>query len=90
MKEEERSEFDTRDQKAAAGSGPGEIPDVSVGRFAVQGFQFAAAIFVGVFGGRWLDTRFGTTPFLMMAGVFVCAGASLFGMYRALTRVPKR
>ena len=32
------------------------------------GFTIAACILIGVFGGRFLDSLFGTSPWIMIAG----------------------
>ncbi|MBW3571836.1 MAG: AtpZ/AtpI family protein [Gemmatimonadetes bacterium] len=38
-----------------------------------------------LFAGKWLDDRLGTEPWLLMAGVFVGFGLSVYWMYRRLT-----
>ncbi len=50
--------------------------------FAGLGVQFVVAILLFLFVGKFLDGRFGTTPWLMIVGVFVAAAASIFAMYR--------
>jgi len=40
-------------------------------RFATAGLELALAIVVGYFGGRWLDARFGTTPYLTYFGLLL-------------------
>jgi F0F1-type ATP synthase assembly protein I len=47
-----------------------------------MGVQFVVVILVFLFIGKWLDSRLGTTPWLLILGVFVGAGASMYGMYR--------
>jgi len=47
-----------------------------------MGIQFLVVILLCLFAGRWLDTRLGTTPFFLILGVFLGAGASMFAMYR--------
>lgn len=54
------------------------------------GLQFAASLLVFLFAGQWLDRRLGTSPWLMMIGVFVGAGASFYSMYRKLTAANER
>ena len=49
---------------------------------AGMGFQFVAAILLFLFLGKWLDSRLGTGPWLLILGVFCGAGASTFAMYR--------
>ena len=40
-------------------------------RFASAGLELALAIAVGYFAGRWLDARFGTTPYLGYLGLLL-------------------
>ena len=49
------------------------------------GLEFAGAILIGLFGGEWLDRRWGTGPWLVVVGVFVGAVAGFVSLYRALT-----
>jgi hypothetical protein len=41
-----------------------------VGSFGTVGLEIVLAIVLGLFGGRWLDTKFGTAPYLAVAGFF--------------------
>ena len=67
-----------------AGGGP------SVAEFAGVGLQFAVSILVFVFAGQWLDRKLGTSPWLLMLGVFLGAGASFYSMYRKLMAAQAR
>jgi ATP synthase protein I len=49
------------------------------------GLQFAAAIVLFLFLGRWLDSRLGTEPWLLLAGVLVGSVAGFFSLYRQLS-----
>jgi F0F1-type ATP synthase assembly protein I len=70
--------------------GPDERSSVSqAGEFMGVGIQFAASIVVFLLAGRWLDMRLGTTPWLLILGVFVGAGAGFFAMYRQLVIGPR-
>ena len=53
------------------------------------GLQFAGAILLFLFIGRWLDDRFGTTPWLLILGVMVGAGGGFYSMYRRLVILPR-
>jgi len=76
------------------GKGPGGSDNGSKGRstgggsepnlsgLAGMGVQFVAAILLFLFAGKWLDARLGTSPWLLILGVFVGAGASMYAMYR--------
>jgi F0F1-type ATP synthase assembly protein I len=65
------------DRRAPIGGSP---PDAS--SLAGMGIEFVVAMLLGLFGGRWLDGKLGTAPWLMIAGVFLSAGASMVAMYR--------
>jgi len=53
-------------------------------KYAGIGLQFGVSILVFLYGGQWLDKRFGTSPIFLMLGVFVGAGAAFYSMYRKL------
>jgi F0F1-type ATP synthase assembly protein I len=63
---------------------------LSGGEFAGMGMQFAAAILLFVFAGVWLDKRLGTSPWLVILGVFVGGAAGFFSMYRKVTAAQRR
>jgi F0F1-type ATP synthase assembly protein I len=46
------------------------------------GMQFVVAILLFLFVGKWLDAKLGTSPWLLILGVFVGAGAGFYAMYR--------
>jgi len=45
------------------------------GRYSAVGIEMAAAVAFGTLGGRWLDGKFGTTPYLFIFGLIVGVGA---------------
>jgi len=47
-----------------------------------MGVQFVVAILLCLFVGKWLDARLGTSPWLLILGVFAGAAASTVAMYR--------
>lgn len=53
------------------------------------GLQFAGAIILFLFLGRWLDERLGTEPWLLLIGVLVGAVAGFVSLYRQLVVVPR-
>jgi ATP synthase protein I len=59
------------------------------GQYLGVGFQFAAAIVLFLFGGRWLDARLGTEPWFLLIGVFVGAGAGFYSLYHQLVIAPR-
>ena len=56
-------------------------------RLAGLGVEFIAA--VGLFGlaGYWLDRKFGTKPWLLIAGIGIGFAAGLYQMVRAANRM---
>ena len=54
------------------------------------GLQFVVAILLFLFIGQWADERLGTGPWLLIAGVFLGAGASFYSIYRRLMADQKR
>jgi F0F1-type ATP synthase assembly protein I len=53
------------------------------------GMQFAGAIILFLFVGRWLDSRLGTEPWLLLTGVLVGAVGGFVSLYRQLVVVPR-
>ena len=53
-------------------------------QFVGLGFELVAPLLVGLFGGQWLDRRFGTPPWLLIAGVLVGAAAGVLSLYRRI------
>jgi F0F1-type ATP synthase assembly protein I len=62
----------------------------SASQFAGVGLQFALSIIVFLYLGQWLDRKLGTAPWLLIAGVFVGAGASFYSMYSRLMAAQAR
>ncbi|MFQ5863719.1 MAG: AtpZ/AtpI family protein [bacterium] len=56
----------------------------SVAPFIDLGLRFAIAIILGVGGGYWLDSKFHTTPLLLILGLFLGATAGFLTVYRAV------
>lgn len=50
------------------------------------GFIIAVPLVLGVLGGVWVDRRFGTTPWVMLAGVIVALGFSTILVVRRIAR----
>jgi F0F1-type ATP synthase assembly protein I len=72
----------------SAPGGAGGTPPAGM-EVAGIGFQFAAAILLFLYAGKWLDGKLGTAPLFLILGVFVGAGAGFYSMYRKLIRPPK-
>lgn len=59
------------------------------GEMMGAGLQFAGAIILFMFAGRWLDGRLGTDPWLLLIGVMVGAVGGFASLYRQLVIVPR-
>lgn len=50
------------------------------------GVQFFVALFVFVYAGNWMDTRWNTSPLFILVGVFVGGGGTFYLSYKRLMR----
>lgn len=53
------------------------------------GITMAASIFLGYWGGTWLDRKLDTAPFLMLAGVLLGVGVSFYSLMQELLLLDK-
>lgn len=58
-------------------------------RMAGAGIQLAAALIGGLYGGQWLDRRYGTAPVFLYLGVAVGALGGMTALYRQLMRATR-
>lgn len=58
------------------GGGPSPL------RFFGLGFELVTPLLVGLFGGRWLDRRFGTEPWLQLVGALLGATTGMVAFVR--------
>ena len=56
----------------------------SASTYAGLGLQFVVALLLFLFLGQWADEKLGTSPWLMIAGVFLGAGGAFYSIYRRL------
>lgn len=64
----------------------GRRKGMSGAEFAGVGLQFGIIIVVFAFGGIWLDRKLGTSPWLVIVGVFGGAALGFWEMYRVMIR----
>lgn len=57
----------------------------TAGTTGAVGIEIAVAIVIGYFGGRYLDRKFGTTPWIGYLGLLAGVGAAI----KALVRVAR-
>lgn len=48
------------------------------------GFYIAGAIVLGIWGGRWLDTKFNTSPLWLIIGLILGIAVAVTGTYNML------
>jgi ATP synthase protein I len=72
----------SRERGKGPGGGGGNGP--SPASFAGAGVQFVVSILLFLYIGKWLDAKLGTAPWLLMAGVFVGAGAGFYSFYHRI------
>lgn len=60
------------------------------GSTGAVGLEIAVAIAIGYLGGRWLDHRFGTTPWLTAVGFFSGVGAAVKAIVRVTRQYQRR
>lgn len=65
-----------------------DIPGAA--EYAGVGIQFAATLLLFLFAGRWLDRKLGTDPWLLMLGVLLGFGLSLYSIYTRLNSPASR
>jgi F0F1-type ATP synthase assembly protein I len=53
-------------------------------RFIGVGWFIGISIVGGVFGGLWLDGKFGTSPILVILGLIFGLVVAFYGVYRML------
>lgn len=66
------------------GSASGGAGGPSPASFAGAGAQFVVSILLFLYVGKWLDSKLGTAPWLLILGVFVGAGAGFYSFYRRI------
>jgi len=60
------------------------------GQFMGLGLTWALSVlfFLGV--GAWVDSKLGTTPFLLILGAFIGAGAGFYSLYYHIVIEPRQ
>ena len=77
-------------QGRGQGPGGGGSNGPSPASFAGAGIQFVLSILIFLYLGKWLDAKLGTAPWLLMAGVFLGAGASFYSFYRRVMAASRK
>ncbi len=58
-----------------------------IGPFLTLGIQLALSVVIFFFLGKWLDGRFGTEPWLMIAGLLLGVTGSLIKFFRTAAQL---
>jgi F0F1-type ATP synthase assembly protein I len=53
-------------------------------RFIGVGWFIGLSILLGVWGGLWLDEKFGTAPIMVIVGLILGLVVAFYGVYRML------
>jgi F0F1-type ATP synthase assembly protein I len=53
-------------------------------RYVGLGIELIAPLLVGLFGGYWLDGKFGTAPWLLITGTVLGFAAGFLHFFRAV------
>ena len=87
---DEREVARRREALLAQARGEGPSPGEGGQRLMGLGVQFVVAILLFLYLGMWLDRKFGTAPWCMLAGTFVGAGGGFYSLYRAMVEENRR
>lgn len=60
------------------------------GRFSALGLEMGLSVALGFFGGRWLDARLGTKPYLAITGFALGIVAAFLALYRVGRNVQRQ
>jgi ATP synthase protein I len=50
------------------------------------GVMFLGCMLIGVFGGRWLDEKWGTEPWMLLTGSLVGMASGFYHFFRTVLR----
>ncbi len=59
----------------------------TLGPLMTQGIQLALTVVILFFLGDWLDRRWGTAPWLMLAGIFIGTVGGLIKFFRTAIQI---
>ena len=55
-----------------------------LGAYGTLGMEIVVSFLLGMFGGKWLDDHYKTTPWFFLGGLALAVGLSISGIVRAL------
>lgn len=59
----------------------------AVGSWGTLGLEIVLSVMLGFFGGRWLDSKLGTDPYLGVLGFFFGCGAAVKSILRTMSEM---
>lgn len=78
-----------RDDERQPGADRPQQDELSISSFVGVGLQFAVAIVLFLYLGKWVDSRLGTGPAFLIVGVFVGAASGFYNLYRKISAAQK-
>lgn len=54
------------------------------------GIMMVVSLFLGLYGGEWLDRRLGTSPIFMILGIFLGVGIGFYSLFAELEGLMKK
>lgn len=57
---------------------------IAFGIYGAVGFQLAATVVGGLIAGSWLDKKFGTAPWMTVAGLLIGSIGGFYNLIRIL------
>jgi ATP synthase protein I len=61
-----------------------------LGRLSTIGIEIALSVVFGILGGRWLDSKLNTSPYLTVLGMVLGVAAGFRSLYRTTRQEQKR
>lgn len=63
--------------------------DAGPGKYTALGIEMLVGVLLGYFGGNWVDRRYGSAPWGVVAGIGLCFAAVMYPLIRDAIRVNK-
>jgi len=72
-----------------SGLPPSNQKELSAASYAGIGLQFVLGIFIFLYLGKWIDSRLGSSPAGVIAGVFIGAAAGFYLLIKKVSAAQK-
>ena len=57
--------------------------------YSTIGIQLAAILLLFLFGGHWLDERYGSSPWFVLLGTLIGMGAGFYNLMKSLSELDR-